>query len=188
MHRCIFSFHIKSLKSDVLVRGYIPPKPKSEKYISLTADKYLQKESKNIRNAIFDVEKRSSLGVLMKIKELRAGVSNVELQAEVVQKDEPREVVSKYGKRLTVANITIKDETGTIPMSLWGEDIEKVNVGDKIEVKNGYVSEFRGAPQLSTGKFGKISVVGKGTGTKSDKDEDSEEEEGAPEEPVDEEF
>ncbi len=123
----------------------------------------------------------------MKIKELRAGVSNVELQAEVVQKDEPREVVSKYGKRLTVANITIKDETGTIPMSLWGEDIEKVNVGDMIEVKNGYVSEFRGAPQLSTGKFGKINVVGKGNGKKSDEYGDSETEE-APEEPVDEEF
>ncbi len=123
----------------------------------------------------------------MKIKELRAGVSNVELRAEVVQKDEPREVVSKYGKRLTVANITIKDETGTIPMSLWGEDIEKVNVGDTIEVKNGYVSEFRGAPQLSTGKFGKISVVeqGKGGGKSSAKYEDEEE---PPEEPVDEEF
>jgi hypothetical protein len=30
---------------------------------------------------------------------------------------------------------------------------------------NCYVSEFRGAPQLSTGKFGKITVVEKGSGS-----------------------
>ncbi len=103
----------------------------------------------------------------MKISELRAGASNVTIQAKVVKKEDPREVVTKYGKRLSVANITLEDETGTIPMSLWGNDIEIVGLGDTIEVTNGYVSEFRGTPQLSTGKFGKISVVEKGSGEAS---------------------
>jgi len=56
----------------------------------------------------------------------------------------------------------LEDSTGTIKMSLWGNDINAVNVGDTIEVSNGYVNEFRGTPQLSTGKFGKISVKEKG--------------------------
>ncbi|MCL5099534.1 MAG: DNA-binding protein [Candidatus Marsarchaeota archaeon] len=100
----------------------------------------------------------------MKINELKAGASNINLSAKIVQKDEPREVVTKYGKRLMVANITLKDDTGTIPMSLWGDDISTVNVGDNVELTNCYVSEFRGSPQISTGKFGKIKVTGKSSG------------------------
>lgn len=109
----------------------------------------------------------------MKISDLKAGTSNVTIKATVAQKDEPREVVTKYGKRLNVANIVLKDDSGTIAMSLWGNDINTVNVGDVIEVSNGYVNEFRGNPQLSTGKFGKIKVVGKGEGGGSDSSEAS---------------
>lgn len=100
----------------------------------------------------------------MKINELKAGATNINIQAKVQKKDEPREVVTKYGKRVSVANITLKDETGTIQMSLWGDDISKVSKGDVIEITNGYVSEFRGSPQLSSGKFGKINVIEKGSG------------------------
>lgn len=120
----------------------------------------------------------------MKIDELKAGTSNVDIQAEVTQKEEPREVVTKYGKRLSVSSITLKDDTGTIIMSLWGEDIEKVNVGDVIDIKNGYVSEFRGTPQLSTGRFGKIEVVSQGEGS-SDVSESKEPTSDEQEEPID---
>jgi ssDNA-binding replication factor A large subunit len=115
----------------------------------------------------------------MKISELKVGASNVTLQAKVVQKEDPREVITKYGKRLSVANIMLQDDTGTIPMSLWGNDIGTVDVGDTIEVANGYVNEFRGAPQLSTGKFGKIRVVKKGAGGSGSEDDSSEPEEGS---------
>jgi ssDNA-binding replication factor A large subunit len=100
----------------------------------------------------------------MKISELKAGANNVTVTATVTKKEEPREVVTKFGKRLQVANIVLKDETGEIAMSLWGNDINTINVGDKIEVSNAFVNEFRGAPQLSTGKFGKIKVLEKGEG------------------------
>ncbi len=113
----------------------------------------------------------------MKISELRAGASNVTVTAKVTQKDEPREVVTKYGKRLSVANIVLQDDSGSIPMSLWGDTINEVDVGDTIEVSNGYVNEFRGSPQLSTGKFGKIKVVEKGEGGGSSGSPSSEEDE-----------
>ncbi len=103
----------------------------------------------------------------MKISELRAGASNVTITAKVTQKDEPREVVTKYGKRLNVANITLQDDSGSIAMSLWGDSITEVDLGDTIEVSNAYVNEFRGSPQLSTGKFGKIKVIEKGDGSEA---------------------
>jgi replication factor A1 len=100
----------------------------------------------------------------MKISDLKVGASNVTVQAKVTNKDAPREVVTKYGKRLSVANITLQDDTGSIAMSVWGNDINPVDVGDTVEVTNGYVNEFRGTPQLASGKFGKITVVEKGSG------------------------
>ena len=115
----------------------------------------------------------------MKISELKVGASNVTVQAKVVNKEDPREVITKYGKRLSVANITLQDDSGTIPMSLWGNDINTVDVGDTIEVANGYVNEFRGSPQLSTGKFGKIKVVEKGAGSSSSEEFSDTPEEGA---------
>ncbi len=108
----------------------------------------------------------------MKISDLKAGTGNVNITATIIQKEEPREVVNKYGKRLMVANITLKDDSGTINMSLWGNDINTVKVGDKVELSNCYVSEFRGTPQLSTGKFGKIKVIESGNSADSEKGSD----------------
>ncbi|MEM0087141.1 MAG: OB-fold nucleic acid binding domain-containing protein [Candidatus Micrarchaeaceae archaeon] len=119
----------------------------------------------------------------MNINELKVGAKNVTLEATVAEKEEPREVVTKYGKRLNVANLTLKDETGSISLSLWGDDIDLVDVGDKIKITNGYVSEFRGTPQLSVGKYGKMEVIEKSSGKEEelgeteneDRDEFSEE-------------
>ncbi|MGA3021082.1 MAG: OB-fold nucleic acid binding domain-containing protein [Candidatus Micrarchaeales archaeon] len=98
----------------------------------------------------------------MKISELKEGATNVELEGTITEKSDPREVITKYGKRLNVADAVISDDTGSIAISLWEDNINLVNVGDKVKVTNGYVSEFKGNPQLSTGKYGKIEVVGKG--------------------------
>lgn len=107
----------------------------------------------------------------MNISDLKAGASDVEVEATVVEKQEPREVITKYGKRLNVASITLKDDTGSIAMSLWGKDIDTVSVGDKVRITKGYVGEFKGTPQLSTGKYGKIEVTTKGEGSVSSEDE-----------------
>ena len=41
---------------------------------------------------------------------------------------------------------------------MWGDDIDRVKDGDKIAIENGWVSEFKGTPQISAGKYGKINV------------------------------
>ncbi|ASI14296.1 replication factor A large subunit [Candidatus Mancarchaeum acidiphilum] len=109
----------------------------------------------------------------MKISDLRAGTGSVNITATVVNKEDPREVRTKYGKELKVANATLKDETGTISISLWENDIDAINVGDKVEISNGYVNEFKGNLQLSTGRNGKITVIGKGDET-AESDESTE--------------
>ncbi len=99
----------------------------------------------------------------MNIKDLKAREGNVEIIAEVIEKS-PVRTFDKFGKKGTVCNAKIKDSTDTITLTLWNEDVEKVNVGDKIKLTNGYVGEWQGERQLSAGKFGKIEVIEKGTG------------------------
>ena len=95
----------------------------------------------------------------MKIKDLRNGMKRVEIEAKVSEKTETREVMSRFGDTThRVATAIIGDETGTIKLTLWNEQIGQVNVNDKVKVENGYVTSFRGEIQLNIGRYGKLSV------------------------------
>ncbi len=95
----------------------------------------------------------------MKISELKAGTGNVNVQGEIVKLEEARDVVTKFGKKLRVANAVLRDDSGEITLSLWGDDIEKVAEGAQIKIENGWVSEFKSNLQLSAGKYGKITIL-----------------------------
>lgn len=96
----------------------------------------------------------------MKIKELKDGMRKVDITARVLEVSEPREVISRFsGQVFRVADAIIGDETGTIKLTLWNEQIEQVKVNDTIKIENGYVRSFRGERQLNVGKFGKITVL-----------------------------
>lgn len=96
----------------------------------------------------------------MEIKDIRANQGNVELEGKVVKKESARQF-AKFGKSGQVCNAVLQDETGEIVLTLWNEDVEKVNVGDQIHLKNGWCSEYKGEKQVSTGKFGKLEIVEK---------------------------
>ena len=82
----------------------------------------------------------------------------MELDAEVVDIETPREI-NKMGRNLRVANVMIKDDSGTIALVLWNEKIDEVFVGAKIKITNGYVNTWQDKPQLTLGKFGKMEIV-----------------------------
>jgi len=93
----------------------------------------------------------------MKISELKAGTGNVDLEGEISVKEEPRDVITKFGKKTRVANAKLKDDSGEITLSLWGDDADAFAQGDNIKIEKGWVSEYKGNMQLSAGKFGKIT-------------------------------
>jgi len=96
----------------------------------------------------------------LKINELRIGMSNINLTVKVVDVSEPRSVRTKMGYQTRVATATIEDETGKIPLTLWGRQIDEIGEGDMIEIKDGFVSEFRGELQLNVPRKGQIIKVG----------------------------
>jgi len=120
----------------------------------------------------------------MPIKDLQARQGKVDIVVEVVDKGEVREF-QKFGKAGRVCNAAVKDETGEIKLTLWNEQIDQVNKGDKVRITNGYVSEFQGEKQLTTGKFGQLEVIEKAEPAEEKKEEPKE---GKPEQPAEQEI
>jgi len=108
----------------------------------------------------------------MAIKDLEIRQGNVDITAEVVEIGEVREF-NKFGKPGRVATAKIKDETGEINLSLWNDDIDKVKVGDTVQIKNGFVNEWQGTPQLTTGRMGSLEVVESGAESAEEKPEEA---------------
>jgi replication factor A1 len=94
----------------------------------------------------------------MNIAELSPKQGNVNIIVEVVDVGEVREFV-KFGRPGRVANATVKDESGQIMLTLWNEQIDQVKAGDKVKVTNGYVREWQGEKQLTTGRLGSLEVT-----------------------------
>jgi len=98
-------------------------------------------------------------GVTSKIGDLKVGMKKVSLKAEVLEIPKSKIVQTRYGTTACVSNALIKDETGSMKMSLWNQQINMVHKGDVIDVKNGQVTWFSGERQLRLGRSGSLSVI-----------------------------
>lgn len=95
----------------------------------------------------------------MQISELKPGMRNVSVTGKIESVGEPRTVNLRAGGTNNVADAVISDESGSMKLSLWGDDINKVQAGDRVSIENGYINTFKGENSLSVGKFGKINKV-----------------------------
>ena len=103
----------------------------------------------------------------MKINEIKNGMSGISTEGRIVEKAEARTVNTRYGSR-SVANATLEDETGTVKMSLWENQIAEVSVGDNVSITGAYITEFRDELQLNIPRSGKLEIITKKTATKDD--------------------
>lgn len=94
----------------------------------------------------------------MKINEIKRGMSNISVQGKIIDISNTRDVQTKYGKR-SVADALIEDETGQISLSLWQDQINRVAVGDMVNIIGAFAIEFRDKLQLSIPRSGKMEVI-----------------------------
>ena len=116
----------------------------------------------------------------MEVKDLQPGQGSVNIEVTVKSVEEPK-TIDKYGRQLRLTNAVVTDGSGEIKLTLWNEDVDKVKPGVIIKITNGYVNEFNGEKQLTSGKFGKLEILGEGEST-----EESEESEETPKESTEE--
>jgi len=113
----------------------------------------------------FAIENRLSVNSLeegntmVAIKDLQDGMKRVSVEAKVVDKGDPREVKSRFkDETYRIVDAVVADESGSVKLTLWNEQIDQINVGDNIKIENGYVTSFKSEIQLNVGKFGKLTV------------------------------
>lgn len=96
----------------------------------------------------------------MQIKDLKNGMRNVSVEAKVIEKSAPRQVLSRYKDEMyNVATAVVSDGTGTIKLTLWNEQINTVEINDTVKIDKGYVTSFKGEVQLNVGKYGTLEVT-----------------------------
>jgi replication factor A1 len=92
-----------------------------------------------------------------KVGELTPQSRAVNVTAKVVSKSEIRDIpMGRDGSAHKVCDALVGDETGSIYLTLWDDNIEKVNEDDTIRIENGYVTLFKGNMRLNIGKYGKM--------------------------------
>jgi len=95
--------------------------------------------------------------VKTKVENLNPNSRRVDVTLKIVSKNPVREVTSRNdGSTHRVTEALAGDETGAILLTLWDDDIEKVEEGKIFEVNNGYVTLFRGSMRLNVGKYGRL--------------------------------
>ena len=120
----------------------------------------------------------------MKISEVIALQNATIENVEVISKEEIRQF-EKFGKVTKVCNAKLKDDSGEIQMTLWNEEIDQVQEGDKISIIDGWVKEWQGNLQISKGRNGQIVKAGEEAAASAEEPA-AEEAEAAPEESTEE--
>jgi len=93
----------------------------------------------------------------MEISELRPFAKKVDVAVKAISKGEIRDVVSKQDNTpLRVTEILVGDKSGVIQLTLWNDDIEKVEEGKCYKISNGYTTTFRNSLRLNIGKYGTL--------------------------------
>jgi replication factor A1 len=94
-----------------------------------------------------------------KISELRYRMRGINVKAKIIEIPPPQQVQTRFGTKVYVSNVKIADETGSMTLSLWNNQIDNVHVGDEIELRNCYIFRYRGALQLRLGRKGTLSII-----------------------------
>ena len=115
--------------------------------------------------AIYIVGKEFGLNLIktnnteLKIKSIVPDMTNVNFKAKLLSKSDIR-TFRRNNKEGKVQNIILSDETGTIRMSLWNDEIEKIkdlDIGEHYELRNCYTRKntYNG-PEIRLGRKGLI--------------------------------
>ena len=95
----------------------------------------------------------------MKISELQNEQKNVNIGGVVTYIGQTRDVSLKSGSVEKVTTITVQDDSGSIPVNIWGSIIEKIKINSEIRLEKGYINEFRNQIQFNLGYYGKLFIL-----------------------------
>lgn len=96
---------------------------------------------------------------MVKVDELSPASKRVNILVKVLDIGERREVPSRMGGSRTLAEARVGDETGTVLMTLWEDQINEVTAEDVLLIDNGFMSLVRGHLRLNVGQYGSFTAA-----------------------------
>ncbi len=81
------------------------------------------------------------------------------IEGTIVTLEPTREVETRAGAKRKVRHGKLSDRTGEITLVLWGADVDRGAPGDRVRITEGWVSDYRGRPQISLGKTGTLEML-----------------------------
>jgi replication factor A1 len=94
------------------------------------------------------------------IGNLRKSLNQVVVEGSVERMSELRTVSSrKTGEELKVVDVVLTDDTGSVKLVLWNDQIRQVEKDSRIRIENGFVKEYRDELQLGVGEWGVIITL-----------------------------
>ena len=117
--------------------------------------------SMSARSGVKDMsnEEPSESKELVKIEKLTPNSREVNTIVKVVSKSEVRNVTGRDYSVHRVADALVGDETACVVLTLWNDNIDKINEEVTLRVTNGYVNLFRGNMRLNIGRYGSFEIL-----------------------------
>ncbi|ABU82133.1 OB-fold nucleic acid binding domain-containing protein [Ignicoccus hospitalis] len=85
-----------------------------------------------------------------KIKDLKEGKS-VTIRGRVLEVSEKRVVNTKYGPA-ELSEAVVGDETGRVRVTLWRDKAGSLEVGDVVEIRDGWTTSYKGEVQVNVNR------------------------------------
>ena len=107
------------------------------------------------------VEPEEPVSPWTKLADLRAGMRGVNVAARVAQIGGVREFRRRDGGEGRVASVLLEDDSGSVMLNLWGEEIEmltELDIGAVVVVENGYTRMGLGTVGLNVGQNGRLTL------------------------------
>ena len=92
------------------------------------------------------------------VKEAESLEKGINVMGIIEEKLQPRRVTTKFGEK-AVVDAKIRDQSGTIKITLWEDSVDLVDNGDFLKIDGAYINEYNGTKSLNLGKFGNIEKV-----------------------------
>jgi replication factor A1 len=95
----------------------------------------------------------------LNICDLLPGMSDVDIALKVLSASEPKQIITGSGIEHEILEADVEDETGKIKLVLWDDRVIPLKVGDVVQVRNGFVSSFKGEWRINVGKSGEVETA-----------------------------
>jgi len=98
----------------------------------------------------------------LRIGDLKPGMEGVNLRVRVLQLLPVREVTTRFGRFHRLVDGVVEDDSGRMSITFWDAHVEAlrdVKPGDLIEVRNCFISSFRGERRINVGRDSEIRKI-----------------------------